>query len=291
MSKDGYRFLAQRQGPIRSERCFVPVLCSRTKGGCKSYVDACHTSDKGKGRGSAVLANANPAAVPPRPQPAKKAPSPTQPPKKHRVSLYYAKYKPGTASPAAAAATATAEEEQRDLSPAPPLTPEPEVCSQHHNNNDIAVGDEDDDSCRSTPTTEKPTHFKEEPPRGVEDKGPAPVTFPMETPARPPHSVAAGAGPGPRGAPALCSPAGQSLAKQRTQDGTYSERRESAELEVRTVQVARGNGVMWFRMGFRLFCLRWGNGDQMWSELFPAVLNRIQMQNVYIRFQMCSPGS
>ncbi|XP_056442409.1 transmembrane protein 131-like isoform X4 [Gadus chalcogrammus] len=195
----------------------------RTKGGCKSYVDAGHTSDKGKGRGSAVLANANPPA-PPRPQPAKKAPSPPQPPKKHRVSPVYAKPKPSGAAPAPAAA-ATADEEQRDLSPAPLLTPEPEVCN-HNNNNVIVVGDEDDASCRSAPT-EEPTHFKEEePPRAAEDKGPEAVTFPMETPGgRPPHQAAVGAG-----AQAHCSPAGQSVAKQRT-DGTYSERRASAELE------------------------------------------------------------
>ena len=234
---NGQGLMLQRRGPIRCDGCLFSSVFRRTKGGCKSYVDAGHTSDKGKGRGSAVLANANPPA-PPRPQPAKKAPSPPQPPKKHRVSPVYAKPKPSGAAPAPAAATA--DEEQRDLSPAPLLTPEPEVCN-HNNNNVIVVGDEDDASCRSAPT-EEPTHFKEEePPRAAEDKGSAAVTFPMETPgARPAHQAAVGAG-----AQAHCSPAGQSVAKQRT-DGTYSERRASAELEVRARGTPGGTG---FRSG------------------------------------------
>ncbi|CAL8330823.1 unnamed protein product [Lota lota] len=209
--------LSRHKAPVNN---ITPNGVSRTKGGCKSYVDACQTSDKGKGRGSAVLASTNTPA-PPRPQSSKKAPSPTQPQKKHRVSLCYTKYKPSSTSPTAA----TTEEEHRDLSPAPLLTPEPEVCN--HNNNNIILVDEDNDSCSSGPT-EKPTHFKEDPPRAAEDKGPAPVMFPMETPAGFPHNVTVG--PGPRAGLLLCSPAGQSLAKQRT-DSTYSERREGSELE------------------------------------------------------------
>ncbi|KAK0137410.1 Transmembrane protein 131-like [Merluccius polli] len=215
--------LSRHKAPVNN---ITPNGVNRTKGGCKSYVDACHTSDKGKGRGSTVLANANASApAPPRPQSSKKTPvsAPTQPQKKHRVSLYYTKYKPSSTSPNAST-IATTEEEHRDLSPDPPLTPEPEVCN--HNNNDIIV-DEDDDSC-SSGQTEKPTHFKEDPPHAVEDKGPAPVMFPMETPAGFPHNVTVG--PGPRPGLLVCSPAGQSIAKHRT-DNTYSERRESAELE------------------------------------------------------------
>jgi len=222
-------------------------LYSRTKGGCKSYVDACHTSDKGKGRGSAALANAH-SPAPPRPASSKKAPAggPAQPQKKHRVSLYYTKPKPGSTSPAAAAAAVPTpeeeEEEHRDLSPAPPLTPEPQVCNHINNNNIIVVDEEeeeeeeDDDNSHLGGQTEKPTHFKEAPPRAVEDKGPAPAAamFPMETPAPGfPHNMTVG--PGPRPGLLLCSPAGQSLATpQRTDTGAYSERRESAgELEVR----------------------------------------------------------
>ncbi|KAG7276808.1 hypothetical protein CRUP_008758 [Coryphaenoides rupestris] len=207
-------------------------------GGCKSYVDACHTSDKGKGRGSAALANGH-SPAPPRPASSKKAPAggPAQPQKKHRVSVYYTKPKPGSTSPAAAAAIPTPdEEEHRDLSPAPPLTPEPQVCN-HINNNNIIVVDEEDDNSRLGGQTEKPTHFKEAPPRAVDDKGPAPAAamFPMETPAPGfPHNMTVG--PGPRPGLLVCSPAGQ----QRTDTGAYSERRESAgELEPQPREACR----------------------------------------------------
>uniref|UniRef100_A0A8C3A7X8 Transmembrane 131 like n=1 Tax=Cyclopterus lumpus TaxID=8103 RepID=A0A8C3A7X8_CYCLU len=70
----------------------APNGVNKAKGSCKSYVDICHTSDKGKGRGSPAVAN-----IPtPRPQSSSKRGSLTassQTQKKHKVSLYYTKYK------------------------------------------------------------------------------------------------------------------------------------------------------------------------------------------------------
>ncbi|XP_071770565.1 transmembrane protein 131-like [Centroberyx gerrardi] len=185
------------------------------KGSCKSYVDTGHTSDKGKGRGSPALAN-SPA---PRPQSSKKGTSstPSQPQKKHRVSLYYTKYK---SSPSAAATGAVmTEEEHDDLTPDPPLTPDPEVCN---NNNEPTFISQLDKK-----TT---THFKEVPQSAMEDKVPAAVMFPMETPAGFPSNVTVG--PGPKPGLLVCSPVEKNCTERYTEKRD-SEKRDITELEPR----------------------------------------------------------
>ncbi|KAM4604313.1 transmembrane protein 131-like isoform 2-T2 [Polymixia lowei] len=202
--------LSRDNGPVNS---ITPNGVNKTKGSCKSYVDTCHTSDKGKGRGSPALAS-RPA---PRPQASKKGSSttPSQPQKKHRVSIFYTKYKSSSST-----ATATPEEEREDLSPDPPLTPDPDVCSS--NNNESAFMSQLDKSIT--------THFKEEPQRAVEDKGPAAVMFPMETPAGFPNNVTVG--PGPRPGLLVCSPAEKNCTERYTEKRNL-EKRESSELEPR----------------------------------------------------------
>ncbi|CAB1457724.1 unnamed protein product, partial [Pleuronectes platessa] len=93
----------------------TPNGVNKTKGSCKSYVDTCHTSDKGKGRGSPALAN----SPTQRPLSSKKgtATTPAQTQKKHKVSLYYSKYKP---SSCAAGGAVTVDEEHEDLTPDAP---------------------------------------------------------------------------------------------------------------------------------------------------------------------------
>lgn len=187
-------------------------LCSKTKGSCKSYVDTCHTSDKGKGRGSPALAN-NSA---PRPQSSKKGSSaaPNQPQKKHRVSLYYTKHK---SSLSAAAAGAPVDEEHEELSPDPCLTPDPDVC----NNNEPAFVSELD---------KKPPADPKEEPQGPTEEAPAAVMFPMEMPAGFPDNVTLS--PGPRPGLLVCSP----VEKSRPQlylDKMDTDKRDSSETEVR----------------------------------------------------------
>lgn len=161
---------------------------SKTKGSCKSYVETCHTSDKGKGRGSPALAN-SPAQ---RPQSSKKASSatPSQTQRKHKVSLYYSKYKSSVST--VTAGTSTMDEEPEELTPDQPHTPDSDVC----NNNEPAFISELDKSA--------PTDFKDEPHGTVEDREPAAVMFPMEIPAGFPENVTLS--PGPRPGLLLCSP-------------------------------------------------------------------------------------
>ncbi|XP_042280375.1 transmembrane protein 131-like isoform X2 [Thunnus maccoyii] len=192
----------------------TPNGVNKTKGSCKSYVDTCHTSDKGKGRGSPALAN-SPA---PRPQSSKKSSSttPAQPQKKHKVSLYYTKYK--SSSSTAATGAVTMEEEHEDLIPDPPLTPDPDVC----NNNEPTFISELD--------KKTPADFKEDPHSTIEDRVPAAVMFPMEMPAGFPDNVTLG--PGPRPGLLVCSP----VEKTRTEhyaEKINSEKRDSSELELR----------------------------------------------------------
>ncbi|MGH0151370.1 UNVERIFIED_CONTAM: hypothetical protein FKN15_020119 [Acipenser sinensis] len=77
---------------------------ARITGSCKTFVDSCSTSDKGKGKGSPAVANG-----PNRSQNGSKRNSgaPAQPHKKHKVSVYYSKYK---VNPIATVATAAEEE-------------------------------------------------------------------------------------------------------------------------------------------------------------------------------------
>lgn len=191
-------------------------LCSKTKGSCKSYVDTCHTSDKGKGRGSPALAN-SPA---PRPQSSKRGSLTTasQPQKKHKVSLYYTKYKSSLST--AAAGAVTMDEEHEDLTPDPPLTPDPDVC----NNNEPAFISELDKKTSAD--------FKEDPHSTIEDRVPAAVMFPMEMPAGFPDNVTLS--PGPRPGLLVCSPVEKSCTEHYAEK-IDSEKRDSSEMEVRKV--------------------------------------------------------
>lgn len=206
------------------------------KGSCKTYVDTCHNSDKGKGRGSPAVANGST----PRPQPfsssssSKKgaSTSPSQPQKKHKVSVYYGKYK--TSSSAIAATAGPATEEVRELDLTPDLgTLEPYLCTDACNNNEPTFLCQID----VKKTTQ---HFKEAPPQSAaqreDSKGPAAVMFPVETQAGFPNNVTMG--PGPRPGLLLCSP----VTEKRYDLGTHlqfaekrdtSEKRDNSELEVR----------------------------------------------------------
>ncbi|XP_024914140.1 transmembrane protein 131-like isoform X4 [Cynoglossus semilaevis] len=181
----------------------TPNGVNKTKGSCKSYVDTCHTSDKGKGRGSPALAN----SAAPRPQSAKKGSSTTQsqPQKKHKVSLYYTKYKssPMTAAPGAV----TMDEDNEDLTPDAPLTPDSDVC----NNNIPAFISEIDKKMSAD--------FREETQSAMEDQRPA-VMFPMEMPAGFPDKVTLS--PGPKPGLIVCSPV-----------EPIAEKRECSEVEFR----------------------------------------------------------
>ncbi|XP_039657934.1 transmembrane protein 131-like isoform X2 [Perca fluviatilis] len=193
----------------------APNGVNKTKGSCKSYVDTCHTSDKGKGRGSPALAN-SPA---PRPQSSSKRGSLTttsQPQKKHKVSLYYTKYK--SSSSTAASDAVTMDEEHEDLTPDPPLTPDPDIC----NNNEPAFISEMDKKTTAD--------FKEDPHSTIEDRVPAAVMFPMEMPAGFPDNVTVG--PGPRPGLLVCSPVEKSCTEHYAEK-IDSEKRDSSEMELR----------------------------------------------------------
>ncbi|XP_056136082.1 transmembrane protein 131-like isoform X2 [Lampris incognitus] len=203
--------LSRDNGPVNN---ITPNGVSKPKGSCKSYVDTFHTTDKGKGRGSPALASNST----PRPQSSKKGPSstPSQPQKKHRVSLYYTKYKSHPS--VAATGMMMTEEEREEVTPDPPSTPDPEICN--NNNNEPAIISQQDKK-----TT---THFREDPQRTIEDKQPAEVMFPMETPAGFPDHVTVG--PGPREGLPLCSPVELNFTEGYIEKRD-SEKRNSSELE------------------------------------------------------------
>ncbi|MGH0145551.1 UNVERIFIED_CONTAM: hypothetical protein FKN15_022858 [Acipenser sinensis] len=92
--------LTQDNSPVDT----VSSSSARITGSCKTFVDSCSTSDKGKGKGSPAVANG-----PNRNQNGSKKNSgtPAQPQKKHKVSVYYSKYK---VNPIATVATAAEEE-------------------------------------------------------------------------------------------------------------------------------------------------------------------------------------
>ncbi|XP_061626572.1 transmembrane protein 131-like isoform X1 [Phyllopteryx taeniolatus] len=200
--------LSRDNGPINN---ITPNAVNKPKGTCKSYVDTCHTSDKGKGRGSPALFN-SPAQ---RPQSSKKSSSSTlsQPQKKHKVSLYYSKYKP-TAVTTASAATDEEHAEHEELVTEPPLTPDPDVCN---NNNEPAFISE---MAKNTAVD-----FK------GEDGVPAAVMFPVEIPAGFPQNVTLG--PGPRPGLLLCKPVEMSHAGHYEPTMMHCEQRASAELQLR----------------------------------------------------------
>ncbi|XP_028833905.1 transmembrane protein 131-like [Denticeps clupeoides] len=136
---------------------------NKPKGSCKTYVDPCHTSDKGKGRGSPAVASG-----PVRNQSTSKKGSGghSQPQKKHKVSVLYSKYKiiPNAMVPSAAT-----------ISPDPPADEErpddqtsemdPDVCNNNNNNNDLV--------------DEMPS-LMETRPLSTETRDDKPVMFPME---------------------------------------------------------------------------------------------------------------
>ncbi|XP_066574073.1 transmembrane protein 131-like isoform X2 [Amia ocellicauda] len=127
-----------------------PGSMSKVKGSCKTFVDSFNMSDKSKGKGSLPLAPG-----PARTQaPAKKIPAPPlAPQRKHKVSVYYGKYR---VNPAAATA-APLEEDYEPHSDGP--TPEPGA-----------------NPCAPEP----PAPAERRPPPAV-DTEPAPAMFPMET--------------------------------------------------------------------------------------------------------------
>ncbi|XP_068445189.1 transmembrane protein 131-like isoform X1 [Clinocottus analis] len=204
--------LTRDNGPVNN---MAPNGVNKAKGSCKSYVDICHNSDKGKGRGSPALAT----IATPRPQSsAKRSPltTPSQPQKKHKVSLYYTKYKASlsTALPGAL----TMDEDHEDLTPDAPLTPDPDVC----NNNEPAF--------ISVLDKKTPADFKEDPISTIEDRVPAAVMFPMEMPAGFPDNVTVG--PGPRPGLLVCRPIEKSCA-ERSAEKIISEKRDRSEMELR----------------------------------------------------------
>ncbi|XP_035282207.1 transmembrane protein 131-like isoform X1 [Anguilla anguilla] len=206
-----------------------PNTASKTKGSCKAFADTCNASDKGKGKGSPSVAG-GPARTPPSSASSKKGPSaPAQPQKKHKVSVYYGKYK---ASPAAAAAAAAAEEERE----------EPAPCG--------SGGDGGPPAAAEPPTPpDKEVRFEEEA-RASAGEPPA-VMFPVETrPALPKETAAAvpDAGPvtcgraaGPAGedapAPWLRSPLSRLPERKlpEKREGPVSEVREDSEAQRRPV--------------------------------------------------------
>ncbi|KAM8878439.1 transmembrane protein 131-like isoform 2-T2 [Spinachia spinachia] len=204
--------LSRENGPVNN---IAPNGVNKAKGSCKSYVDICHSSDKGKGRGSPAVAN-----IPtPRPQSSSKRGSlitPSQPQKKHKVSLYYTKYK--ASSSTAVPDAVMMEEDHDDLTPDPPLTPDSDVC----NNNEPAF--------ISMQDKKTPVDFKEDPISTKEDRRPAAVMFPMEIPAGFPDNLIVG--PGPRPGLLTCSPAQKSCTEP-SAEKIGSEKRDRSEMELR----------------------------------------------------------
>ncbi|XP_036372311.1 transmembrane protein 131-like [Megalops cyprinoides] len=150
-----------------------PSTMSKMKGSCKAFVDSCNSSDKGKGKGSPAVAG-----VPTRGQSSSKKSSggSAQPQKKHKVSVYYAKYK------VSSTASAVAAEGERD-DPGSELAVEldPDTCNNNNNSHRLAE--------QTTPADKKP-HFTEAPHSTEEDAELVPVMFPMETQSSFPGDVA-----------------------------------------------------------------------------------------------------
>ncbi|XP_029005827.1 transmembrane protein 131-like isoform X2 [Betta splendens] len=186
----------------------TPNGVNKPKGSCKSYVDTCHTSDKGKGRGSPALANSRATRL----QSSKKGLStaPSQPQKKHKVSLYYTKYKPSSST--AAPSGAAMDEEHEDLTGDAPVTPDPDVCN---NNNEPSFISELNKKMSSD--------FQEVSHRPIEDKVPAEVIFPVEIPAGFPDNN------GLRAGLLVCSPVEKSCSDSYA---AKIEKRDSSELEL-----------------------------------------------------------
>ncbi|XP_048855708.1 transmembrane protein 131-like isoform X1 [Brienomyrus brachyistius] len=172
----------------------TPPSANRIKGSCKTFVDSCNTSDKGKGKGSLAVAN-----TPVRSQTSSKKGSGalSQPQRKHKVSLYYSRYK--VSSPASAVTALEPSTEQEERSPERGFEQDPESC--------CSVGNGADEAGAALPPApeEKPAYLEESRNHGaVKEKEPPPIMFPMET-----HSglESVTTPPGPRPGPLACSPA------------------------------------------------------------------------------------
>ncbi|XP_077575728.1 transmembrane protein 131-like isoform X1 [Stigmatopora nigra] len=200
--------LSRDNGPVNN---ITHNGVNKPKGSCKSYVDTCHTSDKGKGRGSPALSNSPAQRLPS----SKKSSSgtPSQPQKKHKVSLYYSKYKP---SAAALASTAMDEEHEEQEEPVLelPLTPDPDVCN---NNEPEFIGEMVKKAVVEDFNTE--------------DSVPAAVMFPVEIPVGFPQNVTLG--PGPRPGLLLCKPVEMSHTGRYEPAVVHCEQRPNAELQIR----------------------------------------------------------
>ncbi|XP_062333261.1 transmembrane protein 131-like isoform X1 [Osmerus eperlanus] len=214
----------------------TPNGVNKMKGSCKTYVDTCHPSDKGKGRGSPAVANGSA----PRAQTStkKSSPSPSstssQPQKKHKVSVYYSKYKSSSSLTTATVATVTAEEEHEDLAPGD-HTPDPVVCINNNNNEPMFTSQVDKMMAAAETTATTTVHFKEAPQIAREDKGPVAVTFPMETPAGFPDNILVG--PGPRPGLLVCRPSEKGCTHY--SEKRDAEKRDSFELEPREEEKAQ----------------------------------------------------
>ncbi|CAL1601009.1 unnamed protein product [Knipowitschia caucasica] len=181
----------------------TPNGVNKSKGSCKSYVDSCHPSDKGKGRGSPALAN-SPPQRPPSSKKTSSSSAPSQTQKKPKVSLYYSKYKYNPAPTATVSMEETEEtEEMEDLLPETPSSPEPDsmeptfLCESQYTETSAA-------------------------------EAPAVLMFPMETPASFPDNVTVSAGPRP--GLLMCTPV-QSFTP--TYDKMANDPRERDEHELR----------------------------------------------------------
>ncbi|KAM8842276.1 transmembrane protein 131-like isoform 1-T1 [Synchiropus picturatus] len=196
--------LSRDSGPINN---ITPNGVNKTKGSCKSYVDTGHTSDKGKGRGSPALAS----STAPRLQSSKKSSSgaSAQPQKKHKVSLYYSKYKPS--SSAVVTGNMAMEEEPEDVSPDLPLTPDSDICN---NNEPTFISEMEKRSTADFP----------------DDGIPEAVMFPMETPAAFPDNVTLS--PGPRPGLLVCTPVEVTFT-DRYDEKVHSEKRDISEHELK----------------------------------------------------------
>ncbi|XP_036407432.1 transmembrane protein 131-like isoform X2 [Megalops cyprinoides] len=166
-----------------------PNAVNKMKGSCKTFVDTCNTSDKGKGKGSPAVSSS---ASRGQSSVKKSSGAPAQPQKKHKVSVYYGKYK---VNPASTTAAASAEEERED------------VCSDQAPEQDpVACSDGSSPDTADCPAaTDKKSPFTENCPAAKEDLELAPVMFPMETHSDLSEDVPAvlSGGPG----PFACAPA------------------------------------------------------------------------------------
>ncbi|KAJ8351048.1 hypothetical protein AAFF_G00158520 [Aldrovandia affinis] len=193
-----------------------PNTMNKMKGSCKAFIDACNPSDKGKGKGSPAVAGAPVRA----PSTSKKSSAAlAQPQKKHKVSVYYGKYK---VNPAVAVAVVTGAGEQREDSAA---------CSSASASPNVAEPPAQPD---------REPRFKAARPATEDDRELPPVMFPMETRSALPERTAAVPGGGlPAHGQAERSSCGEAPVAwlggplSHLPDGKLPEKREGAASELR----------------------------------------------------------